>query len=322
MTANSAAPRPEDHWIATRMARVLVCGSLAFLCASATPLRAQSLNPRAYWPAPNGTNVVSFGYAYTTGGFLADPSLPIENVDAETHGLQAGYVRFFSLAGRTARLGFTIPRADSTVEGRVEDVETTRVLSGYADSSVELSINLTGAPTMSREEFVAWVRKPSPILGLTLKIQAPTGTYDPELIVNLGTNRWSAKPEIGHISVWRGWVTEATAGIRFFGTNDDFQGQVREQNPIGSAALHFGRPIRRAAPDFWFSFGIAYAYGGRTTVDGIENNDLQQNWRTGGAIAYPFGKGNVLRLSISTSLKTSIGEDSTSGILAYAKAWG
>ena len=89
-----------------------------------------------------------------------------------------------------------------------------------------------------------------------------------------------------------------------------------------SAALHFGRPIRRAAPDFWFSFGIAYAYGGRTTVDGIENNDLQQNWRTGGTIAYPFGKGNVLRLSISTSLKTSIGEDSTSGILAYAKAWG
>ena len=41
---------------------------------------AQELTPRAYWPAPNGTNVVSLGYQYTTGDVVTDPTLPITGV--------------------------------------------------------------------------------------------------------------------------------------------------------------------------------------------------------------------------------------------------
>ena len=122
---------------------------------------------------------------------------------------------------------------------------------------------------MSREDFRAWLQKPKPVLGLTMKLKAPTGAYDPERVVNLGTNRWSIKPELGYIGVFRGWVTELTAGVRFFEENDDFQGQVREQDPIASGAVHFGRPFRRRNPNFWFSVGLSCGYGGRTTVDGV-----------------------------------------------------
>jgi hypothetical protein len=314
---------PRRCWFIPGLQASVVRFGFAFatLACLAGPLRGQTLNPRAYWPAPNGTNIVSFGYTYSSGGFVADPSLPVEDVDAQTHGFRAGYVRVFSLGGKTARVAVAIPRVESTVEGIVEDDERARVLSGWADSSVEFSLNLKGAPAMKREEFLGWLRDPRSVLGLTIKLQAPTGAYDPERLVNLGTNRWSAKPEIGYIGLFGHWVTEVTAGIRFFDENDDFQGQVRTQDPIGSAAIHFGRPVRRKDPNFWFSAGIACAYGGRTTVGGIERNDLQQNWVAGGTLAYPLPKGQIVRLQVSTSLQTSIGADSTIALLAYSKAW-
>ena len=153
-----------------------------------------------------------------------------------------------------------------------------------------------------------------------MKLKAPTGAYDPERVVNLGTNRWSIKPELGYIGVFRGWVTELTAGVRFFEENDDFQGQVREQDPIASGAVHFGRPFRRRNPNFWFSVGLSCGYGGRTTVDGVENNDLLQNWVAGGTLALPIPKGQIVRFQVSTSIRTSVGEDSTAALLSYSKA--
>ena len=38
---------------------------------------AQELTPRAYWPLPNGTNVLSVAYQRSEGDILVDPSLPI-----------------------------------------------------------------------------------------------------------------------------------------------------------------------------------------------------------------------------------------------------
>ena len=45
---------------------------------------AQELAPRTYWPIPKGVRVLVFGYAYSEGDVLFDPSIPLYGVDSAT----------------------------------------------------------------------------------------------------------------------------------------------------------------------------------------------------------------------------------------------
>ena len=63
---------------------------------------AQELAPRAYWPAPVGTNIALLAYQRNSGDIVIDPSLPITGVQSEIDYLQVGYQHYFSLFGRTA----------------------------------------------------------------------------------------------------------------------------------------------------------------------------------------------------------------------------
>ena len=94
--------------------------ALAVTMAAYAPLTAQTLTPRAFWPAPRGTKVLSVGYAYQSGDVLTDPSLPIEGTEAETHGLKGGYLHFFNLAGRTASVTLELPWASTSLDALFE----------------------------------------------------------------------------------------------------------------------------------------------------------------------------------------------------------
>ena len=60
---------------------------------------------------------------------------------------------------------------------------------------MRFAVNLYGAPAMDLEEFASYRRKTN--VGASLVIVAPLGQYDPARFVNIGTNRWAAKPEVG-----------------------------------------------------------------------------------------------------------------------------
>ena len=49
---------------------------------------------------------------------------------------------------------------------------------------------------MPVQEMRKWKQKT--LLGVSLKVLAPTGQYDPTKLVNWGTNRWAFKPEFGY----------------------------------------------------------------------------------------------------------------------------
>src|SRR5512136_2986851 len=76
--------------------------ALLLLTAGAAALPAQQLEPRAYSPAPVGTNFFGVGYLYSHGGVALAPSLPIENVTAGINGVAPFYGRTFGLFGRLA----------------------------------------------------------------------------------------------------------------------------------------------------------------------------------------------------------------------------
>ena len=62
---------------------------------------------------------------------------------------------------------------------------------------------------MPAEKFAKWKQKV--LLGVSLKIIAPTGQYDPAKLVNWGINRWAFKPELGYSQRWGNWLAGARA---------------------------------------------------------------------------------------------------------------
>lgn len=97
--------------------------------------------------------------------------------------------------------------------------------------------------------------------------------------MNIGTNRWSVKPELGISKALGPLTLDLAAGVTFYTDNDDFfGGYTRKQAPVYSVQGHliynFGRGV-------WGALGGTYYTGGRITFDGVEGNDLQESSRLG-----------------------------------------
>jgi hypothetical protein len=224
-------------------ALLLVAGSA---CVGA---RAQELAPRTYWPAPKGTQVLIAGYTHQSGDIVTDPSIPVTGVDSSIDTVALAYQRTVDLFGRTANVRFQVPLVDGTSTGAVDEASGRRDVRGLGDVTATLTINLLGAPSMSPADFQRLREAPRPILGASIKITAPTGEYDTDRLINIGTNRWAAQAQIGFIYPFsRKWLLETVAGVWFFGDNDEFLGKTREQDPI--AALNF-HVVRRFSAGFW-----------------------------------------------------------------------
>jgi len=281
--------------------------------------RAQELTPRAYWPAPKGTKVVTFAYQYSTGDVLFDQSLPLVGVDSRINLTQLSYLKTINLAGRTANVQFSVPYSWGTTEGVVDGVDRSRYVAGWADARARLSVNLLGAPTMGPAEFQQLRANPRPIVGASLQVSVPTGVYEEERLINVGTNRWAIKPAVGYIHpITKTWLSELDLGVWLFGDNDEFLGLTREQEPIASGEFHL---VKRVKPGFWFSLDLNYYYGGRTVIDGDERADLQRNSRAGLTLMFPWKRHHALRASGSAGTVTSSGGDFDLFSLVYIYAW-
>jgi hypothetical protein len=289
------------------------------LLLSVDVVSAQELAPRAYWPAPVGTNVVAIAYQRNSGDIVMDPSLPITGVESEIDYLQASYQRFFSLLGRTTTVQFNLPWADGSTAGIVDDEFRQRNTTGLTDARVRMAINLKGAPAMDVAGFQALRQNPEPIIGASLLVQAPTGEYDGERLINLGTNRWAVKPALGMIvPLHPTWLFEIEVGAWFFGDNDDFLGETRKQEPIISTEAHL---IKRFRPGFWASLDANYYTGGETRIGPDFSDDLQRNARAGLTLVFPLKRRQALRAGYSTGITTRSGGDFDMYTLGWTYLW-
>jgi len=298
-----------------RNSPALLC--LLTLCLWATSTFAQDLTPRAYWPAPQGTKLFVLGYGNQQGDVVMDASLPLTGVDSKINSLVVAYQQTISLFGRTSNLQFEVPFADGTTTGMLAGGATRRDVSGSGDISALLSVNLIGAPSMDRESFQEFRQKPRPVLGASLKLVAPTGQYDADKLINIGTNRWAVRARLGYLwpLVSRKWVMELAVGTWFFENNDEFLGQTRTQDPI--TAVDFS-VVRRFRPGFWGSLDLNYYLGGRSTFGGNKAADFQRNSRVGITVAYPFKGRHALKASVSNGIATKSGGDYQTIGISYA----
>ncbi len=282
-------------------------------------LNAQELEPRTFWIAPVGANAVTFSFVHSRGDFVANPALPIEDIDSSGYFTQVGYYRAIDFLGRSANFTFTMPYIASTMQGQVEGTSNRIRRSGLGDASLRFSANLLGAHAMTIPELEEFRQDPKSILGVGMRVKIPTGQYDSSRGVNLGSNRWSFNPKMGWIQpVYRRWLIELQVGGWFFTDNQDFLGQKLEQDPILTGEFHL---IYRIRPGLWAALDSNYYWGGRTTVADQQQFNLQRNSRIGGTISVPIMGGHSLKFSADFGISVDFGGDYTSFGLAYQYSW-
>ena len=277
----------------------------------------QELEPRAYSPAPTGVNFMLFAGVRSTGEVLTDPSLPVENVEATIDAGALAYGRTFAVAGHSASLALAVPYVWADLTGDVGEERQSVSRVGVADTKLRLAVNLLGGAAMTPKEFAK--RTPQTTLGASLSIVSPTGEYFPDKLINIGTNRWAFKPEVGLSIPHNRWMFDAYAGVWLFTDNSDFYGGVRrEQDPMPTLQAHVSYTFR---PGLWIAFDSTYYFDGETTVNGVPKNDRKDNSRAGLTLSLPMARWHALKFSWSEGASTRTGNDFSTFGIAYQYTW-
>jgi len=303
--------------------------TLCFLCVltgTGPTLRAQDLAPRAYVITPLGSNAITASYTYNTGELLLEGTVPVADATAKLSVPMVTYYRSFGLFGRSANVLAAVPYGVGTFEGTVFEQQRSVYRSGLLDSAVRVAVNLLGGPAMTLPVARQWRQKT--LLGLSLKVIAPTGQYDPTKLVNLGSNRWTFKPELGFSRAFGRWGLDAygslwlfTRNPEFFSNNPDFGTgqQSQTQDPIGAVEVHLSYDIR---PRLWVSLDGNFWYGGRTSLNGVENpKTLQKNSRVGVTASIPLSRHHSMKMSWAQGAYIRFGGDYRIFSAAWQYSW-
>jgi hypothetical protein len=298
--------------------RPLRTPTLAIVALAIGPaVAAQQLEPRAYSPAPVGTNIFGLGLLDMRGDVVTDPSLPLDDVSAHLDTFTPYYGRTFALAGRSASFTMVTPYAWGHARGLVYEQEHVANRSGFGDPLFRLAVNLIGGPAMTPREFATRERRPT--LGASLVVNCPFGEYDSSKLVNLGTNRWAFKPELG-LSVPAGrWDLEVYGAAWLFAPDADFfGGQHRTQAPLWAAQTHI---VYTVHPGMWAALDFTYYWGGNTTLDGVRKDDRLDNTRGGITLATPIVGRQSLKVSWTRGVSTRIGSSFQTFGVAWQWVW-
>jgi hypothetical protein len=259
-------------------------------------------------------------WAFYDGGLNFSGTIPITATG--TYNVPVfSYYHSLSFFGRSANITASLPYGIGTFEAAALGRQGSAYRSGLLDLGVRFSVNLMGGPAMSVEQFSKWKQKT--ILGVSLRVIAPTGQYSPTQLVNWGINRWAFKPEFGYSRRWGNWVVDGYAGVWLYTVNsEEFhspQPAPQTEEPIGSFEGHLSRDFGRGT---WVSLDGNFWWGGVTTLNGIRNPDtLQTSSRIGGTAAFRISKHQSVKFSYSDGTYVRFGGNYQNITAAWQFSW-
>lgn len=284
-------------------------------CPNAT---AQEAEPRSYSNTPIGLNFLIAGYAYANGKLAFDPDTAIADANFHSNTGALAYVRSFAIGGQSAKFDMIVPASSFAAQGVLNGQPREREMSGLGDPRFRVSVNLFGAPALSAKDFASYHQ--DLIVGVSLQVSAPLGQYDDSKLLNLGSNRWSFRPELGISKAWGPWTLEVAPSVTFFTNNTDFfGGNTFAQAPIYSVQGHILYTFRSG---IWMALDGLYFTGGRTALNGVKSDNEQANTRAGLTLALPIDRQNSLKLSASTGITSRTGSEFSAFGIAWQYRWG
>ena len=277
----------------------------------------QDLEPRAINNLPIGTNFIIGGYGYAKGNILLDPGLHIDDLNSNLHSGFAAYIRSINFFGLSAKVDAIMPYVIGDWDGNVEGLDSNRSQNGLGDIRVRFSFNFLGSQAMNVEDFQNY--NPEKVSGLSLQIIAPTGAYDSDRLINIGSNRWAFKTQWGFARNYNKWVIESYLGVWFFTNNSNFfDGNKLSQEPLYTIKAHV---IRKLPKKMWLSLNLGYGIGGKTKVNDLPRDSEISTMRLGLLYALPLAKQHTIRFAYITGIRFNKGGDFDAFSLSYQYRW-
>jgi hypothetical protein len=279
---------------------------------------AQELEPRSYSNTPIGLNFLLAGYAYSEGKLAFDPSTAVADAQYRLRTEALAYARSLNAWGNSAKFDVILPYSSFSGQALVAGLPRERDMSGFGDPRLRFSMNFYGAPALTLKEFAGY--KQDLIIGASLQVTAPLGQYDNSKLLNLGNNRWSFKPELGVSKAWGQWTVEVAPSVTLYTDNKDFNsGKTFEQAPLYAVQGHV---IYGFQSGVWLALNSLYFTGGRTTVNGVQGDNMQNNSRLGLTLALPVNRHHSVKLNASTGTSTRTGTDFDAIGIFWQYRWG
>jgi len=290
------------------------------LCAALLPASpANAGKARDYLNAPVNTWVTFYnlGFAKSVAPVSEGADYGIAGITTNVTSQSLILSRILDVGGRTGGLSLVLPHADIDVAAGPFAAGA----AGTGDIGIVAEVNLFGAPALSREAFADWT--PETFASVHLLATLPTGGYDPDASVNVGSNRWSLAPTINYsYTPDAGWTwLEAYATARIFGDNTDAPGtaETLEQRPLYQIELHASRNL---TPDFWLTADAYYDRGGETVLDGAGQDNAADTWRLGAGLGLRMGSIGTLFLNYDTTVSAPASQpEGETFRLTLARLW-
>jgi hypothetical protein len=295
--------------------KTLLAGGLVFFYFTS---HGQDLEARSYSVVPKGMHAAAISYTFSKGNVISDFTSPVQNLDITTSIINIGYVQTFAFFNKLARVQVGLPYGFLDGTAKVFGSDTSGTRNGFYDAKIKFGMNLLGSPVLTPKEFRLFQERT--VLGASIVISVPVGQYFPDKLINLGSNRWGFKPEIGFSHREGRLYYEFYTGIWMFTNNNAYfknNNQLKE-NPLFSFQAHIDYVFKSK---MWVALNGGFAEGGQTTLNGTERDDAQRNWRLGGTFSFPFNAHQSIKTMVNTGVATRAGQNYTAITLVYQYIW-
>ena len=280
---------------------------------------AQFTDPRTYVNAPVGINQMELSYTHVHANASVDTSLIIAGAKLNLNQGIIDYTRYFGLLHRLTWVEVSVPVAG--LSGSITGTNINGSVTGAGDSSYQLATLLKGGPALSVKEFENY--KPSTTLGVSLTVTAPTGSYHSSKILNLGSDRWSFKPEIALSHPFgpeQKWEFDTHANVYFYTDNTSYHGtEVLRQQPLPGFEGHISYSF---TDKLWASLDTRYSFRGSTLVNGAPQDNPQQNFILGSEMNLALNPKNSLIFEFAKALIHRNGPAVVGFSVKYDYTWG
>ncbi|MEZ4601100.1 MAG: transporter [Syntrophotaleaceae bacterium] len=242
--------------------------NLFLLCVMAAmasvPDFARATDPRDYIPLPSGSMLFCTYLQHTTGHrFKVDDEVVSNDFNLSQNLVIFRPVYYTDLGPFTVDPQALIIAGEASLDG---DIIADTSTSGIADPVLLMTTWFVNDPANK-----LW-------FGWTPYLTVPIGEYSKKRPLNLGTNRWALKNELGLVKGFGPFYIDLVGHVTWFDDNDEFwngtEEVTKEQDLLYGAEVHLSYDIH---PRWWVGLSYFYANGGETEIDGVDQKDDQDN---------------------------------------------
>ncbi|MCX7551877.1 transporter [Xanthomarina sp. F2636L] len=280
---------------------------------------AQDIEPRRWSSMPLGTNVIGAGFSHVFGNIEFDPVLQAEDASVTVNSLAFQYVRPFKIGNKQARIDVLLPVSSAKWEGLLNGEARSISRTGLADPRLRLSINFIGPKAMTIKEMQEFM-KDNPTyttVGASVAISFPFGQYYGDKLLNLGSNTFVFRPQIGMTHNWSSWSYELSTSVFIYTNNNDFYiDQTKKQKPLFAIQTHLTKQFKHR---IWTTLSFGYGLGGNSIVNRQHKDDERGNFLGGLSAGMPIFKKQAIKIAYGTTLTLKdIGANTNGFILGWS----